>query len=433
MKFTRKIKKLIIGFVAVVSLATCAAGFTRPASATDNVSDNYHADQLDLNVKSAIAIDSHTGQLLYGKNVNQALPIASMTKLVTVYLTLQAIKQKKISWVTTVKPSAAIVKVANNSDYSNVPLKKGHSYTIKQLYEATLIESANGAAMCLAQAVAGSQTAFVKQMRHQLRNLKISDAQIYTVCGLPNGNLGKDAYPGVSKNAENKMSAKDMAIVGQNLLNDFPDVLDTTKIAHLDFIDGKKKTKMTNSDWMLKGLQQYDPALKVDGLKTGTTDAAGACFISTIKRNNARIITVVMGAKHRDGSDPSRFVQTKKLMNYIFSKYGPITFTKGQAIKGITTTKVKDGKQTSIGVGMQNNTEVWDPIDGKKLSTALLNKEVEAPVNKGQVVNYYTFKSGSEKLISLSQPDEMRLRAQALQSTGKVNFLVRFWRWLFGG
>lgn len=95
MKFTRKIKKLIIGFVAVVSLATCAAGFTRPASATDNVSDNYHADQLDLNVKSAIAIDSHTGQLLYGKNVNQALPIASMTKLVTVYLTLQAIKQKK--------------------------------------------------------------------------------------------------------------------------------------------------------------------------------------------------------------------------------------------------------------------------------------------------------------------------------------------------
>lgn len=81
----------------------------------------------------------------------------------------------------------------------------------------------------------------------------IEDAKIYTACGLPNGNLGKDAYPGVNKNAENTMSAKDMAIVGQKLISAFPEVLETTRLAHLNFKDAGHVTKMANFNWMLKG------------------------------------------------------------------------------------------------------------------------------------------------------------------------------------
>lgn len=431
MFFHKKVKKAAIALVAAMSLAACGA-IAEPTIVHADATDTYRDSQLNLDVKSAIAIDSKTGQILYAKNANKTLPIASMTKLVTVYLTLEAIKKKQISWNTKVEPTPAIVKVADNTEYSNVPLKLGHSYTVKQLYQATLIESANGAAMCLAKAVAGSQKSFVDQMRAQLKKWHINNAEIYTVCGLPNGNLGKDAYPGVDKNAENTMSAKDMAIVGQHLLSEYPDVLKTTKVAHMAFKDGKKTTQMANFNWMLKGLSQYDANFPVDGLKTGTTDAAGACFIGTIKRSGARLITVVMGAKHKDGTDPSRFVQTKKLMNYIFKQYSPIVLDSKATFKNAESVHVADGKDLSTNVGLKSKTVLWDPMDGKQVAASLTNKSANAPISKGQAVTSYTFKSGNEELVSLDQPNGMRVKAQALQSNGKANFFVRIWRWITG-
>lgn len=135
MFFSKKIKRAVISLVALISLVSCGATFSAPVKA--DVA-NYQTDQVKLDVKSAIAIDSNSGQVLYAKNADKTLPIASMTKLVTVYLTLNAIKNQKLSWDQKVKPTASIVKVANNAEYSNVPLKMGHSYTIKQLYQATL-------------------------------------------------------------------------------------------------------------------------------------------------------------------------------------------------------------------------------------------------------------------------------------------------------
>ncbi len=431
MVFSKKIKRALISFVALISLVSCSTAFSLPVSA--DAANSYQADQVNLAVKSAIAIDSDSGQILYAKNADKTLPIASMTKLVTVYLTLNAIKNKKISWNQKVKPTAPIVKVANNAEYSNVPLKMGHSYTIKQLYQATLIESANGAAILLGQTIAGSQKAFINQMRAQVKKWGIEDAKIYTACGLPNGNLGKDAYPGINKNAENTMSAKDMAIVGQNLIKDFPEVLDTTKLAHLDFKDQGKTTKMANFNWMLKGLSQYDQAYPVDGLKTGTTDAAGACFIGTIKHSGARLITVVMGARHQDGTDPSRFIQTKKLMNYIFTQYRPVTMNAGSQLNGAKSIKVTDGDNAATNLGLKNKTTIWDPADGKTLVASLNKKAVEAPIAKNQVIGDYQLKSGNEKIVSITNPNGMNVPAKALGANGKVNIFVRIWRWIFGG
>ncbi|XKU95555.1 serine hydrolase [Lactobacillus acidophilus] len=431
MVFSKKIKRTLISLVALVSLVSCGAVFTTPVSA--DTSSSYRNNEVNLDVKSAIAIDSNSGQILYAKNADKTLPIASMTKLITVYLTLNAIKNKKLSWNQKVKPTASIVKVANNVEYSNVPLKMGHSYTIRQLYQATLIESANGAAMLLGQTIAGSQKKFIDQMRAQVKKWGIEDAEIYTACGLPNGNVGKDAYPGVNKNAENTMSAKDMAIVGQHLLKEYPEILDTTKLAHLDFKDGNKTTKMVNFNWMLKGLSQYDQAYPVDGLKTGTTDAAGACFIGTVEHNGARLITVVMGARHQDGTDPSRFIQTKKLMSFIFNKYHLVTMTAGSQINGAKSIKVTDGKDATTNIGLKNKTTIWDPADGKTLTASLNKKTIDAPLEKNQTVGNYQLKSGSEKIVSLDNPNGMNVKAKALSANGKVNFFVRIWRWLFGG
>lgn len=168
-KYTIKLFKFFLPFFCFL-----ICFFTKSQIVNADTINNYHEDQVDLDVKSALAIDVNTGQILYAKNANKKLPVASMSKLITVYLTLDAIKNKKIDWNQRIKPTKQIVAVSNNSEYSGIPLQMNHSYTIKQLYEATLIDSANGPAMLLGQAISGSQQSFVKKMREQLSTWNIT-------------------------------------------------------------------------------------------------------------------------------------------------------------------------------------------------------------------------------------------------------------------
>ena len=258
---------------------------------------NYHADQVNLNVKAAVAIDAKNENVIYAKNANQSLPIASMTKLLTAYLTLKAIKEKKISWDTTVSPTQEIINLSSNPDYAGVPLSLGQKYTVRELYDAALIKSANNAARMLAIAVSGSETNFLNQMRQQANKWKLHNVKLVTVDGLPEKNKN---FLGMTTTIENKMSANDMAIIARKLVTDYPEVLSTL---------------MTNSNKMLSRLSDYDPNYPVDGLKTGTTDGAGACFTCTMDKNNKRVITVILGAQN----DNERFSETKKLLNYSFN------------------------------------------------------------------------------------------------------------------
>lgn len=267
---------------------------------------NYHADQVSLNVKAAVAINSKDGKVIYAKNANQSLPIASMTKLLTAYLTLKAIK--KISWDTTVSPTQEIINLGSNPDYASVPLNLGQKYTVKELYDAALIKSANNAAHLLAIAVSGNEENFLNQMRQQAKKWKLHNAKFVTVDVLPEK---KKNFFGMTTTVENKMSANDMAIVAKKLIVDYPDVLNTTKISKAYF----RNTLMTNSNKMLNGLSDYDSNYPVDGLKTGTTDGAGSCFTCTVDKNGKRVITVILGAQN----DAERFSETKKLLNYCFN------------------------------------------------------------------------------------------------------------------
>lgn len=423
----KKLKKLLLVLAASGLFLTGAAGFTQPAQAAVS---SYQSQDLSLDVKAAIAIDASTGQVLYAKNANTARSIASMTKLVTVYLTLQAIKQGKLSWDTKVKPTKAIAKVSQNTEYSNVRLDSTQDYTVKQLYQATLIESANGAAMTLAKAVSGNQVAFVKKMRALLASWGIKDAKIYNACGLANGNLGSAGYPGVGKNVENEMSASDMATVCQKLLSDYPEVLNTTSITKLNFTAGSSTQQMTNWNWMLKGLNSYYSDLPVDGLKTGTTDKAGACFAGTVNKNGHRIITVVLGAKHANTQDASRFVQTAKLMHYVYNNYTVTTLKKGTSISGASTIKVPEGKSETSSVVIGKTTTIWVK-KGAKLQTALTKTSVASPIKKGQKVASYSFSTSSGKLVSLSGK-KLTTTAVATADNGTANFFVRLWRSLFG-
>ena len=272
------------------------------------------AQDFDATAEHAIAVEASTGKILYEKDANTPDGIASITKLLTIYLVYKDIKEGKLSWNTKVDISDYAYDLTTDSLASNVPMEK-RQYTVKELVNASLVASANSAAIALAEKVGGSESKFVDMMSAQLKEWGITDASLVNSSGLNNSMLGDNIYPGSSSDAENMMSAKDVAIVARHLILDFPEVLDITSQSTSDF-DG---VTMTSSNLMLKYMTSYRDG--VDGLKTGTTDLAGACFVGTTEENGMRIITVILNADNGDTDSTARFTATNNLMNYIYTTY----------------------------------------------------------------------------------------------------------------
>ena len=213
-----KWKRFIVA--AVIALATLAGVAPHPAQA-----------ETTIDAKAAIAIDAQSGKILAANNASTPLPIASMSKLVSIYLVREAIKAGRLQWTDTATPDANLVKISRNKGLSNVALSANTKYTVRTLYEASLIESANAAVMLLGNAVAGNQTKFVAMMNAKLKEWGITDAHIVNASGLVNKEIGPDKLAGTSDTDENQMSASDMAQVAQHLIADYPDVLTTTATA----------------------------------------------------------------------------------------------------------------------------------------------------------------------------------------------------------
>lgn len=448
MRLVKKIQKVLIGIVAAITVfatggmvAVQAAGSLKSSTATSMVASNSKSSQqtqgLHLDVKSAIAIDEKTGQILYQQNANQSVPVASLSKLLTLYIVIQAIQNGKLSWDQMVKPSDNVCAVSQDSSLSNVPLEKGKQYSIKALYQATLINSANGAAMALAQAVAGNQKDFVNLMRQEAKKLGVNDAQIYTCNGLTNKLMKSDAYPGASPNAENKFSAKDMALISMKLLQMYPQIVKTSSIKEMNFNTGSQQVQMKNWNWMLPGSQNSYTLLPVDGLKTGTSDAAGACFVGTANKDGHRIITVVLGASHKDGTDPARFIQTQKLMSYIYHTYDYVTLKKGQKT---ATLPVYHGKQVNVkvanaaaeGLWLKKGTKANDVAVKVNVKKSLLNKKgnaLAAPLADHEMVGTMKFTVDGQNLETVNGT-KCAVRAQTTTAVKKANIFEIAWRWV---
>lgn len=348
------------------------------------------AQDFDATAEHAIAVEASTGKILYEKDANTPDGIASITKLLTIYLVYKDIKEGKLSWNTKVDISDYAYDLTTDSLASNVPMEK-RQYTVKELVNASLVASANSAAIALAEKVGGSESKFVDMMSAQLKEWGITDASLVNSSGLNNSMLGDNIYPGSSSDAENMMSAKDVAIVARHLILDFPEVLDITSQSTSDF-DG---VTMTSSNLMLKYMTSYRDG--VDGLKTGSTDLAGACFVGTTEENGMRIITVILNADNGDTDSTARFTATNNLMNYIYTTYTVQTvLEKGQSYKN-STVEVLDGKKPDVSAVAKDTFKVITPRT--TASTALtfdLKKETPtAPVTKGQTVATLTYKDKS--------------------------------------
>ena len=169
-------------------------------------------DSFNVAAKHAIAIETTTGKVLYEKDATTPDGVASMTKILTAYMVYKAVDQGKITWDTEVGISDYPFNLTVDSEVSNVPLDS-RKYTVKQLLDATLISSANSAAIALAEKISGTESTFVDTMTAQLKEWGITDAKLFNASGLNNKYLGDNRYPGSKPDDENTMSALDIAII----------------------------------------------------------------------------------------------------------------------------------------------------------------------------------------------------------------------------
>ncbi|HFI5416750.1 TPA: D-alanyl-D-alanine carboxypeptidase PBP3 [Streptococcus pneumoniae] len=348
------------------------------------------AQDFTIAAKHAIAVEANTGKILYEKDATQPVEIASITKLITVYLVYEALENGSITLSTPVDISDYPYQLTTNSEASNIPME-ARNYTVEELLEATLVSSANSAAIALAEKIAGSEKDFVDMMRAKLLEWGIQDATVVNTTGLNNETLGDNIYPGSKKDEENKLSAYDVAIVARNLIKKYPQVLEITKKPSSTFAG----MTITSTNYMLEGMPAYRGGF--DGLKTGTTDKAGESFVGTTVEKGMRVITVVLNADHQDNNPYARFTATSSLMDYISS-----TFTlrkivqQGDAYQD-SKTPVQDGKEDTVTavtavapediylierVGNQSSQSVQFTPD---------SKAIPAPLEAGTVVGHLTY------------------------------------------
>ncbi|WLR53323.1 D-alanyl-D-alanine carboxypeptidase family protein [Bacillus tianshenii] len=366
---------------------------------THGAKEVHAAGELEMNAKSAILIDADTGKILYALEPDLTLPPASMTKMMTEYLVLDAIKKKQISWKDKVKISDFVYKISQNKQLSNVPLRKDAEYTVEELYEAMAIYSANGATIALAEHIAGSETKFVKKMNEKGKELNLKDYKFVNSTGLNNRDLKGNHPKGTGANEENMLSARATAKLAYQLLNKYPEVLETASIPTKTFRKGTNDAiEMLNWNWMLPNIPGYLQAYAyegVDGLKTGSTELAGYCFTGTAERDGMRLISVVMGTD----SITKRFEETKKMMDYGFENFEKQeVFPANYKAKEKSSVAVEKGKEKSVDVvSAKPLAMVMKKGEKKQYSPKVvfdkLNKDdaLVAPIKEGQKVGTLTY------------------------------------------
>jgi len=385
---------------------------------------------LTINAKSAILVDAISGKILYSQNPDLALPPASMTKMMTEYLILEAVDEGKLNWDDVVTASDYAHWMGVNGG-SRVFLALGEKRTVKELMYALTVYSANDASVALAEHLAGSETNFAGLMNEKAKEFGMDQSHFATSTGFPKDELGQYS-PNIE--GDTVMSARDSAILAWHLINDYPESLEFNSTPRIKFREGEaNEMDLPNFNFMLPGLVYGNLVQGMDGMKTGHTTQAGYNFTGTAEQRGMRLITVVQGTN----SVEERFMETKKLMDYGFSNFEVIDLIKGkEQIPGFEKIAVEKGKEKEVGALTASNVSVMIKRGEKELyqPKVVLNEKIVAPIKNqdilGKVTVEYTGKEQydylNEKIKSLS---EVTIIAQ--EDVEKAGFIRLFFRQLF--
>lgn len=390
---SRKPSFLSKRFVAYVVLFHILCLYLITAGATTASAMTEGAVQVDA--KAAILMDAGTGQILYQYNADAAEPPASMAKMMAEYLVTEAVKSGKFNWDDKVKTTENAAKQIG----SRIFLAQGDEHTIKELYTAMAVGSANDATVQLAETIAGSEEAFAQMMNAKAQELGMNESHFINSTGLDRADM-PEKYRPASIEGETEMSARDAAILAYHIVNEHPEFLETAKLQKYQFRQRDDKP-MDNINWMLESNKDV-PSLKkfayegVDGLKTGHTSRAGNNFTGTALRNGTRLIAVVMGVPG-DYKTGKRFLETAKLFDYGFNNFEKKTIVDAKAtVADNETLKVKKGKSTRVPVVTATDITILVPkgqaptpevVEVKSATDPLV-----APIKLGDKVGTVTYK-----------------------------------------
>ena len=364
-------RRLAAAALAALSLCAFAQGTTPPPIAA----------------KAYVVVDVLSGQTLAAANETDRVEPASLTKMMTGYVVYAAIRDRKLD------PAKPIVVSANaaRAGGSRMYLNAGQSVAVADLVRGMVVLSGNDAAIALAEAVAGSEEAFVQLMNQQAARLGLAATHFANATGNPA--------------PEHYSSARDLATLAAALIRDFPQQY--AAYAQKDFsFNGIAQTNRNRLLWT-------DPT--VDGMKTGFTEAAGYCLVASAKRGERRLIAVVIGAQ----SDGLRTSETQKLLNFAFQAYDTrLVFRKGEPV---ARPEIYKGTKSSIAVGFDR--DVWLTLPRERFTGIAATLETRqpfvAPLAQGE-------KAGIMKLTRDNAP-LAEYPVVALEEVPVAGFLSRGW------
>ena len=349
-------KRILTGLAALVLAWAMTAG--------------AQAAELAVESKSCLLMEKTTGQVLYAVNELEPLEPASVTKVMTILLTMEAIDSGSLSYGDLVTASAYACSMGG----SQIWLKENEQLTVEDMLKAVCVVSANDASVALAEHLAGSAEAFVEQMNQRAAELGMADTHFVNPTGLPaKGHV---------------TSAHDIALMSRELILNHPDIRRFTTIWTDSLRDGAFGLSNTN-----KLIRFYPGAT---GLKTGSTDAALYCLSATAERDGMELISVVMGAP----TSTQRFEGAKVLLNYGFAAYG---LAQAQPPQPLAPIPVILGDQAAVTPRLAEDPTILAP----KEKLAAMEVEVQmaeslsAPVDAGAEVGRMTVTSNGETLASI--------------------------------
>ena len=373
-----------------------------------------HAEDFSVAAKHAIAVEVSTGKVLYEQDSQTPASIASISKLLSVYLVYEALEKGEIQLDTMVDISDYPYSLTANTELSNVNLD-ARSYSVSDLLNASLITSSNSAIIALAEKIAGSEAAFVDKMKAKVAEWGITDATIVNTSGLDNSDLGENIYPGSKPDDSNQFSALDVAIIARRLILDYPQVLNITSLNAYDF---GGYTYYSTNQMLSEGTHARGG---VDGLKTGTSNSAGSSFVATTTQANMRIITVVLNATDGLTNSDNRFVETNNLMNYVYNNYSAITLVKkGEAFENSSVKLFNGTKASSPAVATADLLAIQKNTSEQPVTATFTSNQIEfdAPITSGTVVGQ--LKIVDNDLIGVGYLDNIAQIDMAIPTTIKT-------------
>ena len=325
-------------------------------------------DTLNLPCKSAILVEANTGTVLYEKNADEPLPPASVTKVMTLLLVMEAIDSGKIGYGDTVRASANACSMGGSQIY----LKENEEMTVEDLLKSVIIASANDAAVALAEHICGSEEAFVDKMNEKAQMLGMKNTHFENTNGLDD------------TTQNHVISARDIAIVSRELIK-HKKVIEYSSIWMDSIRNGS--FGLTNTNRLIRF---YNGAT---GLKTGSTDKAGFCISATAKRGEMELIAVIMGAETRD----ERNSAATKLLDYGFNNYR-IFSDDGGVIDNIPISK---GERASFSVEYPKIKMIVPKETGKISVGIQISENIEAPVKSGDIVGIVSYTDGKGEICQI--------------------------------